>query len=57
MSGLSGYNKYFYDKYCKNCDNDKNKDAEPTCLHLAEMMEGGKPPKECEKLKLLKARK
>ena len=37
---MTGYNLYFYQKYCIKCEKDKNKEADPICLHLIQMMEG-----------------
>lgn len=45
------YGKRFYNRFCENCIHDINKDAEPTCKLLEQILEGGKTPSECEKYK------
>lgn len=45
---LLGYTKYFYDRYCKNCKHDENKDTDPICKYLNDMLTGKKAPDTCE---------
>lgn len=45
---FTGYSKYFYKQYCLNCILDQDKEADPICEDLGEMMDGKKPPEECE---------
>jgi hypothetical protein len=51
IKSLSVYGKNFYERNCKNCKWDNNKDADPTCKILIKIMEGGKPPSKCEEFR------
>lgn len=48
---MTGYGKQFYKRFCENCIYDINKDTEPTCKILEQILAGGCPPARCEKYK------